>query len=113
LFDSEIDMKGKQRLYSQGEKMKNLFEKGTNLLIRTVTYHQIGRFEEIVTVGNVTFAILSDAVWCADSGRFTQAVRDGKLSEVELFPEDGVIAVNLGSVSDICEWRHPLPDKQK
>lgn len=93
--------------------MKDLFTPGTNLFIRTVSYHQIGKLEEIIEKGEVVFAMLSSAVWCADSGRFTNAIETGDLSEVELFPRGGVIAVNLGAVSDICEWRHPLPNAQR
>lgn len=79
---------------------------GKSYFFRTVTYHLTGR----VTGRMGNFLILEDAAWIADSGRFTQAIRDGKLNEVEPV---GSCGVNLDSVTDFFPWTHDLPKNQK
>jgi len=74
---------------------------------RTVTYHLIGRVVEQVG----SFARLETASWIADSGRFTQAIKDGTLNEVEPTGDD--VWINLATVVDIYPWKHELPTKQK
>lgn len=79
---------------------------GQKLFIRTVTYHLTGR----VTAAWGNFLTLEDAAWVADSGRFMQAIKDGKLSEVEPV---GAACVSLGAIVDFFPWNHPLPQEQK
>lgn len=83
-----------------------MFEKGKSYFIRTVTYHLVGRVKAIK--GN--FMELTDASWVADSGRFTQCIKDGTLSEVEPV---GTALVNMDSIVDAFPWGHDLPTKQK
>jgi hypothetical protein len=82
------------------------FVAGSAWFIRTVTYHLVG----VVTGRWEHFITLKDASWVADSGRFTQAIKEGKLSEVEPV---GAAVVNLDSIVDAFPWVHPLPTKQK
>ena len=84
-----------------------MFEIGKAYFIRTVTYHTTGRVTDVID----GFVELEDAAWIADSGRWTQAINEGILSEVE--PVDGKVWINSGSIVDVCEWRHPLPREQK
>lgn len=79
---------------------------GKSFFFRTVTYHLVGRVEN--TMG--MFLRLADASWVADSGRFTSAIKDGTLNEVEPV---GVAYVNLNTVTDFFPWKHELPTKQK
>ena len=79
---------------------------GTKLFIRTVTYHLVGMVEEVVD----GFFRLSGASWIASSGRFTQAITDGTLEEVEPV---GDAWVNIASITDMFPWTHELPTKQK
>lgn len=79
---------------------------GKNWFFRTVTYHSVGRVVKII--GN--FLQLEKASWVADSGRFTQAIKEGTLSEVEPV---GDCFVNLQSVVDFFPWIHELPKVQK
>lgn len=88
-------------------KIEGPFEIGKAYFIRTVTYHLTGRVERIVN----GFLILSDAAWIADSGRFMQAINEGRLSEVE--PVDGLVRVNIASITDAFDWKHELPRTQK
>jgi hypothetical protein len=83
------------------------FEIGRAYFIRTVTYHLTGLVRGITEDG---FLLLSDAAWIADSGRFNEAIRTGKLNEVE--PVDEAL-VNLASVTDAFPWTHPLPREVK
>ena len=79
---------------------------GRSFFFRTVTHHLTGRITKVW--GN--FLVLENAAWIADSGRFTQAIRDGVLSEVEPV---GDAIINLSTVTDMFPWIHPLPTVQK
>lgn len=71
---------------------------GKKYFIRTVTMHLTG---ELVSVGSQEL-VLKDAAWIADSGRFSEAVRDvSKCSEVE--PFDKPVIVGRGSIIDATE----------
>lgn len=83
------------------------FKVGDKVFIRTVTHHQTGR----ITAIRGAFLTLADAAWIPSDGRFTQAINDGVLDEVE--PVDGPVHVNMLSIIDSFEWRHDLPRKQK
>ena len=80
---------------------------GKSFFFRTVTYHLIGKVKNIL---NGTFLQLENASWVADSGRFTQAIKDGTLSEVEPV---GEAYINMETVSDFFPWKHALPTEQK
>jgi len=79
---------------------------GQSWFFRTVTYHLIGKVKK--RFGNIL--VLEQASWVADSGRFTNAIKDGTLNEVEPL---GTWNVNMASVTDFGEWKHALPTKQK
>src|SRR3990167_4710202 len=79
---------------------------GKSYLIRTVTYHLLGKIEKVS--GN--FLVLSDACWLADSGRFSKAIKDGELNEVE-FVGDAI--VSMTAIVDGFPWLHKLPLKTK
>jgi hypothetical protein len=76
---------------------------GDNYLIRTVTMALTGKV--CGSIGD--FLILNDAAWIPDTGRFSDALKTGKLNEVE--PADGAVIVGLGTIIDAWVWRHPLP----
>jgi len=78
---------------------------GEKYFFRTVTYHLLGKVTK--RVGN--FLQLDNASWIADSGRFTDAIKKGELSEIEPV---GRAYVNLDSVTDFFPWAHSLPKKQ-
>ena len=80
---------------------------GKAYLIRTVTMTLTGRV--IGVVGQ--FLCLVEAAWIADTGRFSDALKTGKLNEVE--PVEGRVSVGLGSIVDAYEWKHDLPRVQK
>ena len=82
------------------------FEVGDKYFFRTVTYHLVGKIE----AREGDWLKLSDASWVADSGRFTQAIQKGTLSEVEPV---GTAFINLATATDVFPWLHELPSKQK
>ena len=82
-------------------------EIGSAVLIRTVTYHLLGRVTEIIG----SWVRLEDACWVASSGRWNNALETGELAEVEVMP-DGCL-VNLDTAVDITPWNHDLPDETK
>lgn len=84
------------------------YQVGKNYFIRTVTMIDIGL---LVAVTDQEL-VLEDAVWCADTGRFTQALAEGNLSEVELWPS-GELIIGRGAIVEACVWVHDLPIAQK
>jgi len=89
------------------EKENNMpFKVGEKYFFRTVTYHLVGRVKQVVG----RFIMLEDSSWVADSGRFMNAIKEGKLDEVEPV---GICWVNSESLVDVFPWLHSLPDKQK
>lgn len=80
---------------------------GENYIIRTVTMIQLGRLE---WVGDKEL-VLSSASWVADTGRFHDALKTGKLNEVEPFTND--VIVGRGSIIDASIWTHKLPKEQQ
>jgi hypothetical protein len=71
------------------------FEIGAVYLIRTVTMIDVGR----VVAASKQYIILEDAAWIADTGRFSDALKSCKFSEIEPFP-DGQVIISAGSIID-------------
>ncbi len=80
---------------------------GRKYFIRTVTHHLTGQLTKVTSKE----LVLADAAWIADDGRFHEALKTGKLNEVEPFP--GEVIVGRGSLIDACEWLHELPRSVK
>jgi hypothetical protein len=85
------------------------YKVGKNYFIRTVTHHLTGKLIKVTAKE----LVLMDAAWIADDGRFMNALREGKLNEVEPFHDGDEVIVGRGAVIDAVEWRHALPRKQK
>ncbi len=79
---------------------------GEAVFIRTVTHHYTGRITAITD----SDIVLEDAAWIAEDGRFYNALRDGKLSEVEPYPHGCI--VSRGALLDVSPWKHELPKEQ-
>ena len=82
---------------------------GKKMFFRTVTFSEIG--EVVDVVGD--FAILKNASWVADTGRFNDFLKDGVSSDVEIEPYPDMVMVSLKSVTSMTEWEHDLPSKQQ
>lgn len=79
---------------------------GQKFFFRTVTYFLTGEVKKIVG----RFVYLKNAAVIFDTGRFMEAIKDGKLNEIEPV---GEAFVNLDSVTDFFPWKHKLPTDQK
>ena len=79
---------------------------GEKFFFRTVTYHMTGRVKKVV--GSILE--LENAAWIADSGRFMNAIKEGKLNEVEPV---GRAFLNIQTVVDFFPWKHKLPEVQQ
>jgi hypothetical protein len=91
-----------------GASEKNLpFKVGEAYLFRTVTHIDVGRVKELIG----DFAILEDASWIADTGRFHDCLKKGIFSEVEPYPN--YAGVNTASLINFAPWEHELPKDQK
>ena len=82
---------------------------GQHYFIRTATYHQTGRLVKI----EGPELIFDNAAWIADSGRFTDAMKSGEFSEVEVWPDDRRVLINRSSVIDATQLPSGSPRSQK
>lgn len=89
------------------QKLEIPFQIGSAYFIRTVTYFATGRVKAIVG----QFLVLEEAAWIADTGRFSDAMAKGVMSEVE--PVDMDMFVNIGSITDAFPFPHKLPREKK
>jgi hypothetical protein len=105
---NELEKKVSDKKSNLGyKKLEVPFQVGSNYFIRTVTYFSTGKVKAIVG----QFLVLEDAAWIADTGRFMQAIMEGKLNEVE--PVEVNMFINLNSITDAFVWKHKLPREQK
>ena len=102
------DVKQIQALLAGEVKQESCWQVGQNYLIRTVTMILTGRL--VAVTGQEL--VLEDAAWVADTGRFSTALQNGTLGEVEPFPV-GQVIVGRGALIDACLWQHELPREQK
>jgi len=79
---------------------------GGKYFFRTVSYHLVGKVAKVVG----KFLFLKEASWVADSGRFSNAIKNGELDEVEVV---GNAYLNLETIVDFFPWQHSLPSQTK
>ena len=82
---------------------------GASYLVRTVTNY----FSGCLIAVYEHELVLTKAAWIADTGRFSEALKTGVMSEVEPIPGD--VIIGRGAIVDVCEWPKgkPLPDTVK
>lgn len=100
------EIKEIQRLFNNNQNQESPWKLGKNYFIRTVTMHLTGK---LIFISDKEL-VLDDASWIADSGRFHDALKTGKLNEVEPFVNE--IIINRGSIIDATIWNHLLPNEQ-
>lgn len=79
---------------------------GQKWFFRTVTSYMVGK----VTKRIGKFLVLENASWIADTRRFSDFIKDGVTTNVEVEPVGNAI-INMDSVVDAFPWEHPLPTK--
>ena len=86
-------------------KSNPFLEVGKVYFIRTVTHYFTGQLE---WVGEKEIAI-SSACWIADTGKFSEFLKDkNKVNESEPFPEGSIVVVGRGSIIDLVEYKPSL-----
>jgi hypothetical protein len=92
-----------------GEKQEShSLRVGDKVLIRTVTFHYLGKIEKVTDCD----IVLSQASWVADGGYFSLTLGEGikHLKEVEPMPHGATI--NRAAIVDFSPWMHDLPDRR-
>lgn len=84
---------------------------GKNVLVRTVTHYYTGKLAGQVDGAHQSWLHLEEAAWIADTGRFSDALKNGTLDEVEPYPD--FCYVSAAAVVDVCHWPHELPRSKK
>ena len=83
------------------------FKVGDAYFLRTVTVYLTGRVKAIMG----KFLIIEEAAWIADTGRFSDAMKNGSFNEVEPYDDD--VFVNMDTIVDAKPWGIILPASQK
>ncbi len=94
-------------LFANSQSSSHPFKVGENYLIRTVTMILVGRLEAVYN----TELVLSSAAWIAETDRWYNSLKEGKLKEVEPFVND--VIIGRGSIIDATIWIKDLPRIQK
>jgi len=97
-----------QNTVGQSRQTKNPYEIGKNYFIQTVTHYYTGKLIEVLPQE----LVLEEASWIADTGRFSDFIKDGKFNEAEPYPS-GRLIVGRGSLVQAFQWSHVLPRVQK
>lgn len=95
-------------LQPQQQSTDLFWKPGAKYFIRTVTHHHTG----ILVAITDKEILLKQAAWIADDGRLTDALRKGEFNEVEMFPDDRIVAVGRGGLIDAVEL-NTIPTSQK
>lgn len=80
---------------------------GDVVVIRAIPYHYIGK---IAVLGEHTVSLAPGATWLADSGRWSDFLRNGTPNESEPYP-DGV-TIGYGAIADVTAWKHVIPGQE-
>lgn len=100
-------LKAKKQNPSVGSS--EVFEIGAEVFIKTVTYHYTGRIVDV----SEGFVFLEDVAWIADSGRFTEFMKEEREPvslESELYG-DKIVKINIGSITEVVERKLVIAQK--
>jgi hypothetical protein len=95
----------------QSKAVQSPIRVGTKVLIRTVTFHALGKIEAI----GEREILLSSASWLANDGVLHgELLAKGEFnSNSEIEPIPGIYAIGRGAIVDVCEWAHDLPTEAR
>ena len=107
----EVEIKRGIEILNEEELKTHPYEIGKNYLIRTVTVFQVGRLVKVYD----NELVITEASWVADTGCFSDSLKDGlessTTSEIEPFNSD--VIINRGAIVDVCVYNHSLPTTAK
>ena len=72
---------------------------GKSYFFRTVTYHTTGKVLRV----EKGFVVVNNAAWIADSGRWADSVVKNEYEEVEIYPDNKEVYINIDSIVDYHE----------
>lgn len=101
-----IELNGKKYAELDAES-EGLLAVGRKVYIRTITYHHIG----LVTHVDDKEVRLAQSSWVAESARWSECLREGKLNEVEPAPPGDEMGISRAAIVDYFSWSHALPTK--
>ena len=84
------------------------YQIGEKYFIRTVTYFFTGYLEAVFEHE----LVINNAAWIADTGRFSQMLENGEMSEVEPYP-NGPVVIGRGAIIDASVIDFDVPRLQK
>lgn len=91
------------------EKTSHPYKIGTSYLIRTITMIYTGKLVEVYK----DELVLEQCAWIAETDRWSDTCRDGKLKEVEPYVQTDQVIIGRGAILDVSVWHKPLPSEQK
>jgi len=80
---------------------------GKAYLVRCVTHYYIGVLKSVYN----TEMVFTSASWIPDTGRYSDALKTGQLSEIEPIPTE--LIIGRGAIVDLVEWQHTPPKDKK
>ena len=88
-----------------------VFEIGKNYFIRTATSYFVGNLKNICK----DYIILSQASYIGNTGKFSDALREGleKVGNSEIEPYVNDVIINKGAMVDATIYNHKLPKNKK
>jgi hypothetical protein len=111
LMTKKLEIENQLKDMEKEEPKNHFFNIGENYLIRTVTFTFLGN---LIAVGDKEL-LLGNASWIADTGRFSNMLKDGVVSQdsSEIEPCNTDIVIGRGAIVDMIPYNHELPTKQK
>ena len=85
------------------------YEIGANYIIRLVTMIYMGKLVGITP----TEYLLTNAVWVAETERYTEFLRSGAVTECEIYPPHLIVHISRGALADAVKFEGPLMTESK
>ena len=108
----KINARIKDGEYIKDPNMRDhFFNIGGNYLIRTVTFTYLGN---LMAVGEKEL-LLGGTSWVADTGRFSNSLKDGVTNQdnSEIEPCNTDIVIGRGAIVDMIPYNRELPTNKK
>ncbi len=97
------------KVFNVTDEDNSHWEISKNYLIRTVTMIQCGKLEKVTDKE----LVISSASWIPDTGRFSEALKEGSFDEVEVFNSTHNVIIGRGAIIDAQQIDFDLPKKTK
>lgn len=86
------------------------YDVGDRVLVQTPTFFYTGELLGI----RFPFIYMLTCSWVADTGKFHVFLQEGSATEVEPYPQEEIVCVNIECIMAVSRWNPPtLPKKNK